>query len=72
MASAFNNFFVTGTKELNIQQIEKGDDIWILKDSLPGNLPSIKVIQTTKAEIKSTFLSLKPKKKIIRVRWNNK
>lgn len=32
VASAFNNLFVTGTEELNIQQIEKGDAIWILKD----------------------------------------
>ena len=72
MASTFNNFFVTSTEEWNIQQIEKGEAISILKDSLPGNFPSIKIIQTTKAEIKSTILSLKPKIKIISSWWNNK
>jgi hypothetical protein len=35
----------------------------ILKDSFPGNFPGIKIIQTTKAEIKSTIQSLKQKKK---------
>jgi len=31
-AKAFNNFFITITKKLNIYQIEKGDAIQILKD----------------------------------------
>jgi hypothetical protein len=55
------------TKHKKIQKIDKGDGISILRDSFPGNFPSIKIIQTTKAEIKSTILSLK-QKKIIRLR----
>jgi hypothetical protein len=31
MANAFNNFCVTVTEKLNIQQIEKGDAVSILK-----------------------------------------
>jgi hypothetical protein len=42
VVTALNNFFVTSTEKLDIQQIEKGDVISILKDSLPGNFPSIK------------------------------
>lgn len=44
MVSAFNNFFVTSIEKLSIQQIQKGDVISILKDSLPGNFSSIKII----------------------------
>ena len=62
MANAFNNFFITITEKLNIQQIEKGDAISILKDSFPGNFPSIKIIPITEAEIKSIIHSLKQKK----------
>jgi hypothetical protein len=42
MANAFSNFFITTTEELNIQQIEKGHTISVLKDSLPQNFHSIK------------------------------
>jgi hypothetical protein len=62
MANAFNNFFITITEKLNIQQIEKGDAISILKDSFPGNFPSIKIIPITEAEIKSIIDSFKQKK----------
>ena len=31
MANAFNNFFITVTEKLNIQQIQKGDAISALK-----------------------------------------
>jgi len=51
------------TISLNIQQIQQGDVISILKDSFSRNIPSIKIIPTTKAEIKSIIHSLKPKKK---------
>ena len=60
MANAFNNFFTTITEKLNIQQIQKGDAISILKDSFPGKFPSIKIIPITEAEIKGILYSLKP------------
>jgi hypothetical protein len=62
MANSFYNFFVTITDKLNIQQIQQGDAISILKDSFPRNIPSIKIIPTTDAEIKSIIHSSKPKK----------
>jgi len=61
MASAFNNFFITITEKLNIQQIQKRDAISILKDSFPGNFPSKKIIPITDAEMKSIIHSFKPK-----------
>jgi hypothetical protein len=61
MASACSNFFITITEKLNIQHIAKGDAISILKDSFPGNFPSIKIIPFTEVEIKCTIPSLKPK-----------
>ena len=62
VASAFNNFFITITEKWNIQQTQKGDAISILKDSSPGNFPSIKIIPITDAEMKSIIHSLKPNK----------
>ena len=47
VANAFNNFIITITEELNIQQIAKGDAMSILKDSFPGNFSSIKIIPVT-------------------------
>jgi hypothetical protein len=35
-AKVFSNFFKTVTEKLNIQQIQKGDAITILKDSSPA------------------------------------
>ena len=61
VANAFNNFFITITEKLSIQQIAIDDAISILKDSFPGNFPNIKIIPITEAEIKSTIYSLKPK-----------
>ena len=61
--SAFNNLSLTTTKKLNIQQIEKGDAISILKDSFPGNLPGIEIIWSTEAEIISIVHSPKTKQK---------
>ena len=52
VANAFNNFFTTITEKLNIQYIEKGDAIHILKDSFAGKFPSIKIIPINEAEIK--------------------
>jgi hypothetical protein len=59
MANAFNNFSITVTEKL---KLEKGDALSILKDTFPGNFPSIKIIQITEAQIKSIIHSLKPKK----------
>ena len=61
VANVFNNFF-TITEKLNIQQIVKGDAISIVKDSLPGNFPSVDIILITEAEILSIIHSQKPKK----------
>ena len=63
VANAFNNLFMTITEKFNMQQIEKGDTVSILKDSFPANFPSIKIIPIT--EIKSNIHSLKPKKIIM-------
>jgi len=59
VAKAFINLFVTITGKLNIQQIEEGDAISILKYSFPGNFPSIKIIPITEAEPKIIIHSLK-------------
>jgi len=32
VAKAFNNLFITITEKMNIQQVEKGDAISVLKD----------------------------------------
>jgi hypothetical protein len=61
VANALNNFFVTNTGKLNIQQLNKRDAVTILKDSFPGNFPSIQTIPITEAEIKSIIHSLKKK-----------
>jgi hypothetical protein len=44
-----------------MQQIEKEDAISILKDSFPGNFPSIKIIPVIEAEVKSKIHSLNQK-----------
>ena len=62
VANAFNNFFITIAEKLNIQKIEKGDAISILKDLFPRNFFSIKIIPITESKIKSIVHSLKPKK----------
>jgi hypothetical protein len=59
IANVFNNFFITVTEKLNIQKFEKGDAILFLKDTFPGNFPSIKIIPITEAEHKSIIHSLK-------------
>jgi len=59
MAKAFNNLFLKVTEKLNTQQIEEGEAISILKDSFPGNFPSIKIIPITEAESNSVIQSLK-------------
>jgi hypothetical protein len=50
-------------KKLNIQQTDKGDATSILQHSFPGNLPSIKQIPITEAEIKCIIHFLKQKEK---------
>jgi len=62
VVNVFNNSFITITEKFNIQQIEKGDAVSILKDSFPGNFPIINIIPITEAEIKNIICSLKPKK----------
>jgi len=47
---------------LQLLKIEKRGAISILKDSLPGNFQSIKMILITEAEIKSITNSIKPRK----------
>ena len=61
-ANAFNNIFTAITENLNIQHIEKGDAILIIKDAFAGKFSSIKIIPINEAEIKNIMLSLKPKK----------
>jgi len=59
MAKAVNNLFIKVTEKLNTQQIEEGEAISILKDSFPGNFPSIKIIPIIEAESNSIIHSLK-------------
>jgi hypothetical protein len=61
VANAFNNSPLTIIGKFNIQQITKEDVNSILKDSFPGNFPSLKIIPITEAEIKSKIHSLKTK-----------
>jgi len=51
VANTFNNFFSTVTEKLSIQEIGKDYAILILKDSFPGNFPSIKIIPISDGEI---------------------
>jgi hypothetical protein len=46
-----DNFCVTVTKKLSIQQIEKLYAILIVKDSFLGNHPSLKIIPITETEM---------------------
>ena len=61
VANAFNNFFVIISEKLNIQQIEEGNAISILKDSFLGNFPDINIIPIIEADIESIIHSQKPK-----------
>jgi hypothetical protein len=49
VAYAFNNFCLKITEKLNVQQMQKKHNILILKDSVPGNFSSIKIIPITEA-----------------------
>jgi hypothetical protein len=60
MAIAFNNFFITVTEKLNIQETGKGNSTSILK---AGNFSSLKIIPFIEAEIKSIICFLKTKQK---------
>ena len=62
VAIAFNNLFITVIEKFNIQQIEKGDAISVLKDSFPGYFPCIHIIPISEAEVKSIIHSMKQKK----------
>ena len=61
MANAFNNFFLTNSEKLNRYKSEKRDATSFLKDSFPGNFPTINIIPITEADIKSIISPLKPK-----------
>ena len=61
VANAFNNFFLTNSEKWNRYKSEKRDAISFLKDSFPGNFPTINIIPITEAEIKVIINSLKPK-----------
>ena len=61
VANAFNNFFLKTSEKLNRYKSEKKDDISFLKDSFPGNFPTINIIPITEAEIEGIISSLKPK-----------
>ena len=61
VANAFNNFLLTTSEKLKRYKSEKRDAISFLKDSFPGNFPTINIIPITEAEIKGTISSLKPK-----------
>ena len=61
LANAFNNYFLTVAEQLNVQKSEKGDAISLLKESFPGNFPSIKIIPFAETKIKCVMLSPKPK-----------
>jgi hypothetical protein len=62
VTNVFNNFFITITKKLYIQQLEKGVAISVLRDLFLWKLPQHKKIPITEAQIKSIIHSLKPKK----------
>jgi len=53
--------FLTTSEKLNGYRSEKRDAILFLKDSFPGNVPTVNMIPITEAEIKSIISSLKPK-----------
>jgi len=59
VANAFNNFFLTTSEKLNRYKPEKRDAISFLKDSFPGNFPTINNFPITEAEIKDIISSLK-------------
>jgi hypothetical protein len=61
VANAFNNFFLTNSEKLNRYKSEKRDAASFLKDSFPGNFPTINIIPITEADIKSIISPLKPK-----------
>ena len=58
VAIAFNNLFITIIEKFNIQQIEKGDAIAVLKQSFPRYFPCIHIIPISEAGVKSIIHSL--------------
>lgn len=62
MANAFNNFFSNNFRKIEQIRIwKKRDAVSFLKDSFPGNFPTVNIIPITEAEIKGTVSSLKQK-----------
>jgi len=68
VANVFNNFFLTTSEKLNRYKSEKKDTTLFLKDSFPGNFPTINIIPITEAEIKSIYNKLSQTKKLLRLR----
>jgi hypothetical protein len=54
-------FFLTTSENLHRYKSVKRDAISFLRDSFPGNFPTINIIPITEAETKSIISSLKPK-----------
>ena len=52
--------FLTTSEKFNRQKSEKKDAVSFLKDSFPGNFPTINIIPITEAEIKAIIRFLKP------------
>jgi hypothetical protein len=61
VAEVFNSFFLSNAENLNLYQVVKEDPISFLKDAFPCKFHGIKILPTSKAEIKSIILSLKSK-----------
>jgi len=59
--SVFIWTLLTTSEKLNRYKSEKKDAISFLKDSFPGNFPTINIIPVTEAEIKVIISSLKTK-----------
>jgi hypothetical protein len=62
VANVYNNFFIKIAETINIQQVEEGYAIWILKDSFLENFSSIKIIPITEAETKIKHIPTATKK----------
>jgi hypothetical protein len=71
VANAFNTFFLTVTKNLNLHHVGREYAFSFLKNAFPGRFPVIKIIPTNENEKQSVVYSIKPKK-VIRLQLNNK
>jgi hypothetical protein len=58
LAAVFNSFFLPVAENLNLHQVGREDPISFLKDMFSCRFHGVKIIPTSKAEIKSIILSL--------------